>query len=799
MPGRGRRIAVALIVVALLLSAGRWTSVFLAERLWETAVSERVAQAGARLALQGLGLELLGLAVAIAWFLAHFTIAAHIALPERPPPGRDAVRTWPTQLPRWSLAAAAAVLGALLGSGGGAWLHELLLSVDGTRIGVPDPLLGADLGVFLSRLPLWLDLQHQATVLVVAALGGVLLLHIAGETIRIVGRRLWIFPRARAQLAVLLGLLALCLSWSSGLERYRLAAGLYGPLLPSEFQLGSLVARIQMGLAGLAALFSFLWWYRMRGIVVGGLWVLFGIALLVGRGLPLHGDAASADPDWEAAARGLDSIAFKLGTLESTTAAPARGPLAVMVPTLWDDTVLALSAADSGRLSDPRRSWIRIAARSEPVWFAVRELRGQPAALIAVSDDSVGASGAPLAWREADSLPGAGIAPLRTLAAYEVRPLAGNPVLTSGGGGVALDSWISRIVLAWALQAPKSFSAPRGTRIIWRLDPTMRLRAIAPFVHWTAPRARPTAAGLVWQSDGLLVSSLLPSSARIDWGAGKASMVRSAFLGVVNARDGRVRIFRREPGDSLAAAWARVTRPLIEPPEAAPAELRGEAAYPDELLLAQAHVLEGVSWSAGKLESIPPENAGGSEHLVPFNRSGTRKVGALLVARRTAAGDSLRLIRLDSLWAVDAASSLAEMWKRFPFRQALEEEVLAAGDSLKPGQVRYALATEGIVAYQPAWAVSSSNAARLVLVNVALGRGNGAKQMSLGTGRSLPDAWRNLRGETSPLSGESGAAALLDQIRRLVLRADSARKRGDLQERERALAELRELLEPRRP
>lgn len=798
MPGRGRRIAVALIALALVLSAGRWASVFLAERLWETSVSERVAQAGGRLALQALGLELLGLAVAFAWFFAHFTIAARIALPGRRPPERDAGRTWPVQLPRWSLAVLALVLGALLGSGAGSWLHELLLSADGARIGVPDPLLGADLGIFLSRLPLWLDLQHKATLLVVAALGGVLLLHVAGETIRVVDRRLWIFPRARAQLAFLLAMLALTLSWASGLERYRLAAGLHGPLLPSEFQLGTLVARIQTGLAALAALFSFLWWYRMRGLVVLGLWALFGVALLVGRGLPLRGDAAAADPDWAAGARGLDSIAFQLVGLDAGEA-PQRAPVGALVPTVWDDTVLALGSADSGRLSDPRRGWLRVTGPAQPVWFAVREQRGQAPALLVLSDDRVSASGGPLAWRKPDTVPVPTLVGFRSFASHEVRPLAGQPALTTQGGGVRLESWIRRIVLAWALQTPGAFSAPRGTRMVWRLDPTMRLRGVAPFVHWTPPRARLTGSGLMWQSDGLLTSSLFPSSARIEWGTGKASMVRSSFLGMVSAADGRVRIFRRDPADSLAAAWARITRPLIEPPDAVPPELRADEAYPQELLRAQAQVLEGASWNAGHLESLPPEAAGGNEYLVPFNKAGTRKVVALLHARRTVAGDSLRLLRLDSLWTVDAASGLGEMWRRFPFRQALEEEVLATGDSLRAGQVRYALTADGIAAYQPAWAVSSTNRARLVLLNVALGRGTGAKQMLLGTGRTLPEAWKNLRGETSPLAGGSGAEALLEQVRKLVLRADSLRKRGALEERERVLSELRDLLEPRRP
>ena len=797
MPGRGRRIAVALLALALVLAAGRWSAAFLAERLWETAVSERVAQAGARLALQALGLELLVIVLASAWFILQFGIAARIALPSRLPPERAAARTWPAQLPRWSLAAFGLALGVLLGSGAGSWLYELLLSLDGTRIGVPDPLLGADLGVFLSWMPLWVDLQHKAMLLCGTALGGVVLLHLAGETIRVVNRRLWIHPRARAQLAVLLGTLALLLAWGASLARYRLAAGLHGPLLPSEFQLASLITKIQMGIAALTALFSSLWWYRMRGLLVAGFWALFALAAAVGQGLPVHNEPKTADPDWEAAQRGLDSIAFKLAPVEGPE--PARTPLAALIPTLWDDTVLALSLADSGRLSDPRRSRWEAAHRMHPVWFAVREPRGQPAALLAVSDDRVAAAGAPLSWRATDTLPVPGTLSLRPFGPSEVRPLSSQPVLSPQGAGVVLDGWIRRTVLGWALQAPAAFGAPQGSRVSWRLDPTMRLRGVAPFAHWSPPRARLLDGKLVWQSDGLLAAELFPSSARVSWGGGRAALVRPAFLGVVGVADGRVRIYQRDPADSLAAAWARITRPLIEPAAAAPAELRNGEAYPEELLLAQAQVLQEAPWDAGRLESLPPEAASGAERLVPFSRPGTRKLGAFLLARRGAAGDSLRLIRLDSLWTVDVAGGLAELWKRFPFRQGLEEELLAAGDSLRNGQVRYALTAEGVAAYQPGWGVSPAGRARLVLVNVALGRGTGSKQMQLGTGRSYAEAWKNLRGESSPLASGANADAVLEQARRLVLHADSARKRGDLEELQRTLAELRELLDARRP
>src|SRR5439155_934894 len=148
--------------------------------------------------------------------------------------------------------------------------------------------------------------------------------------------------------------------------------------------------------------------------------------------------------------------------------------------------------------------------------------------------------------------------------------------------------------------------APRVDRARWQPAPglvrAVRLAAVAPFAHWSPPTPRLLQSGLVWESDGLLLGGFFPASARIPWGGATISMVRPALLGVVNARTGGVRIFRDDPADSLAAAWARITDPLIEPPSAVPAELRSFRSYPDELLLAQARALEGPAWHAGRLD-----------------------------------------------------------------------------------------------------------------------------------------------------------------------------------------------------
>jgi hypothetical protein len=167
---------------------------------------------------------------------------------------------------------------------------------------------------------------------------------------------------------------------------------------------------------------------------------------------------------------------------------------------------------------------------------------------------------------------------------------------------------------------------------------------------------------------------------------GNASLVRSAFLGTVDAATGQVHIYGRDPADSLALAWARITRPLIEAPAEIPPELKSGSPYPEALLRAQARALEGPAWAVGRLERLsagtsilPPSAPLGTDYVVPLLAPTGRRVAALLLASRTPSGDSLRLVQLDSLHVVDASKTLQEKWSRFPFRTALHDSVIATG------------------------------------------------------------------------------------------------------------------------
>lgn len=795
MSGKGRGIASALVAIAVLLAAGRWATTFLADRRWEATISHLVAQAGAQRALAATGLELFVIVVTAGWLMLHFGLAARIALPVQLSPDVDDARQWPPAVPRWSVPVAALIIGVLLGSGAGASLDHLRLTLDGAQLGVRDPLAGEDLGYFLGGFPFWSMLQERATVLAFVAGGGVILLYLVGGTIRLTGHRLQVSRRGRGQLAILLGVLALCLAWDASLIPHRLAAGTRGPILESEFVLRSLMSYLETGFGAAAAVMTLSWWFRVRGAVALLFWMMFILARVGGALLPLHTGEASADAAWRVTARKLDSVAYQLFGLdgpapqESTAAAQLR-------PSLWDDSVATRAL---GAPAGVHRSWITTTV-PQPVWLGIAEQSGGPA-VMAISDDQVGSTGAPLSWdRRAGALvPGS--RPFWEMGSpLAIRPGAPRVGIASPGSagplGVAIDGWADRIVFGWAWQAPGVLTSPTQSRVGWRLDPKIRLRAVAPFAHWSTPRLRVFGSRLVWQSDGLLVASRFPSSTRIPWAGtgGSVALVRSAFLATVEAATGTVRVFRRDAADSLSAVWARIAAPLVEPPSSIPAELRVGEAYPAELALAQARVLAAPAWSAGALDvaasegGLPPESPGGGQRLVPYLRPGTQALSALLILRRTAMGDSLRMLRFDTLVPIEPASVLKQRWERFPFVQMLRDSVRAAGGLFERGAVRYALSGDGIVAYQPDWSGSPGSRPRLALVNVALGQ-------RLGTGRTFGDAWKNLRGEISPSPVGSGAQAVLDEVRRWWQHADSALRRGDLAELGRALAYLRELLE----
>ncbi|MHB1330018.1 MAG: UPF0182 family protein, partial [Gemmatimonadales bacterium] len=343
MPSGRRRLVWAGVVAVVVLVLGRWMAVFATERLWEASVSEAAALIGTRFALYRAGLELAGLAIAITWFAGHFAWIARSIVKQRGAVPRPFAHLSERLLYQLS-AALGVIVGVAVGGGTGQWVHVILLSGQDLTLGVTDPLLGVDLGVFAAHLPLWELLYTRAVALVIPALVGVVLLATVGGLLRLEARRIRLVAEARRQLASLLVLAALLIAWGFALEPLRLAAVESARMGPAEFLLRTTVSQVISGLAILAALLTLLWAVRLRVIAAVGGWVGLALALLGGSILVRSRatDTPLAAAELEALRR-VDSVAVGVRLSPFRPTGTPTTP-----PSLWDRVALAhLARADT--------------------------------------------------------------------------------------------------------------------------------------------------------------------------------------------------------------------------------------------------------------------------------------------------------------------------------------------------------------------------------------------------------------------------------------------------------------------
>lgn len=787
MPGR-RRLwwAVATVVAALVV--GRWLAVFAAERLWEGRVSEAAALVGTRFSFLSAGLEVVGLATAVAWFVGNFvwvTRAVLLRVADAPRPAGG----WTPRHVTLLAVGAGVVLGVAIGGGTGSWLPAVLLGINGVHFGLTDSLLGADLGVYAGSLPLWELLYDRSLALVLPALAAVGVASILGGNVRVTDRRLWVSPTARWHLGFLLIAGALLIGWSAALVPYRLAAARSGSMGPAEFLLRATVAQLTVLFAATAAVLTFLWMVRFRFVVALAGWV--GLSLAVLGGAILVASRATDAPlgaDALAAIRRVDSGAYRI---RLTTGPAVEGPAA-----LWDRQAVArIATSDSAKVLDVVPGSVRVAGTWTRVWMAIRALPNGDPAVVAVADDRVGPTGGVTSLRWGDETFTPGLLPYLTLSRHHARPGAPEFDLEPAAAGVALSSVARRVALAWALQNGDVLRAEPTQRIAWRLDPVDRLTAVAPFAEWTKPRAVAVDRDVYWIADGVVTVDLFPGSATTSWRGRDVGFLGAGIVGVVRARGAEVQLFLRPDADSLSAAWARIAGPLVEPASALPPALAEHLGVPAVVAPVQTHLLQGAAWLGRAVarqgrptfeEEVLRAGTLADPLRVPFIADDGQRVAGLWVAPADSAGTA-RFVTVDTALATSGPHDLQQRWDRFPFYQQLKDSVRAAGSDYLQGAIRYSVRGDTVVAYQPSYALGPNGRGGLVLVNVALGP-------RLGAGRTLEEAWLNLRGETAPSPVGTDVTTRLNQARAWLDRAEEALKRGDLEGFGRAFSYLRELL-----
>lgn len=800
-PLRGRLI-LALLAVACLLFAGRWTASFLADRWWAGHFSPAAAALTTRIHLLRLALDIAGVLSASAWFVGNLIAVTRAVGSVQVPRHVGNLEFRETLTPALLLAGAVGtgvVLGLLVGLDTSDYWRTVALAWRGVSYGLTDPLLSRDVGLYVAQLPLWRALHSFALLLVLVALASVLTLYTVIGAVRMLGGRIAVNDHARAHIGWLLCAFAVCLAWGYLLEPYELVAA--ASSIPSRqvFDLTVLVAPALAGTALMVAVLSALWALRPRHALAAAGWVVLLIASVGGhRLLPLIGGRDATPAIGAAAARRYGEAAFGIDDLPESGRATSPAALPRWA-SRWDAGSAGRAVGQDGVVSvDP--AVIPAGAERRPAWLVVRQVPGG-AALVALADDHVTAAGGPMYYRAADSLAYPTPYPYLDLSIHAVRPGAASHDLSADAHGPPAGAWPRRVALAWALQAPELLGgAPEGSRVAWRLEPADRLTRLAPFAEWSSAVAAVAAGRLVWLADGYVSAETFPLVEPLEWRGGVSGSVRAGFLGTVDAESGETHIYRRPGSGPLAAAWASLAGGVVEDSAGIPPVIAAVQSYPAELFRLQSLALERAPWGPGALAARPaatpidpaePQPAWradgrGVALLAAFDR-GARRVAAVLEGVVERGRDHLELVRIDSAASIPTAAVLAARWSRFPTYDQLHDSIAAAGSRLEARPVHLWLAPDGIGATQSHIAVHAG--VRPVIAWEAVAAGE-----RMGAARSLPAAWDNLRGASGPLPPGAGAGTLFE-ARRWVRLADSALRRGEWSAFGRAFDALRQALD----
>ena len=788
MPSRRRALVSGLAVAVLLLFAGRWTAAFLADRWWGATFSPAARDFLSGWHLFRLAIDAVAVTIASTWFIAHLLIVTRAVRSVQIPGHVGDLEFRETVRPR-TLVGAAAVLGLVLGLvvGLDASSHwaTIALAWHGVSIGIVEPVLGRDAGVYVAQLPLWRLLHEQALLLVGLGLLLAVMLYAIVGAIRIERRRPAINDHARAHIGWLLVALALVLCWGYYLEPLELVAGLREAPTAGAVRRVSVTAPALIGTALMAAALSAVWALRGRHALAAAGWTILALASVGGHYVAPVVMRGTADPSAPDSTRlALEREAFGL--------APERdaGLPSLLPAPLFDEAAVRRLFPTSSAVRAVDAATLDVAGTRRPAWLALVVPPNGPATIVGVAADRAATGGAALFFRAGDTLAYPSPYPLATLGVASPRPGAARYVLGEGRG-VGLESPARRMALAWALQAGELLAPDAGLRVDWSLDPRERVARLAPFAAWSPARARLIGSRLLWVLDGYHWSRTFPLVPRAAWAGGDASAVRAAFIAIVEAASGDTRIYLRENGGKVAEAWADMSGGLVLPSAALPAEVDAAAGYPQELFGIQARLVAAreratVAPTGGAAVSNavqPAWDSAGTLYLVAAIASdASERLSSALVA----SGAPARVLHAVDSNRLLAPKALERSWGRFATLGPIQDSVTAAGARLEASPVRYFRSSAGLSALQVHTAARDNARPAIVWVSVANGR-------RLGAGRTFAEAWSNLEGTAiSPPVGGGGPIA---DARRWMRLADEALKRGDWAGFGRAFEALREVLQ----
>lgn len=174
-------------------------------------------------------------------------------------------------------------------------------------------------------------------------------------------------------------------------------------------------------------------------------------------------------------------------------------------------------------------------------------------------------------------------------------PSGDNNVYTTyaGSGGVAIDSFMDRAVMAILFGAPQilfSSSITDESRILFHRDIHDRVRTIAPFLSFDSDPYIVVAEGkLYWIYDAYTTTEKYPYSRMIRFKGEPINYIRNSVKIVVDAYNGDTTFYVADD-EPLVRTYAGIFPGLFKELNEMPAELREHIRYPEDLFRAQAYM-----------------------------------------------------------------------------------------------------------------------------------------------------------------------------------------------------------------
>ena len=765
MTRSGRRtvylIGAAVLVIALV--GGRWLAVETVERAWDRTFTGGEALVQAR--VLGRLLQGLVLAFAIAWATGNLLIVyraiGSVQMPRRLG-DLEIVEAVHHRVLFTITVALGIVTGALLSLGTGDWWRHALLASTPPVIGVADEVLGRDAGYYIGVLPWRAALQNRALILTSGILGLVALLYGLIGSLRLRRGRIRASDYARAHLAVLLACFALVIAWGAALDPAEVVAGMHGPVDQAALSVRVPGAIFVAAIAVVTAIISLVWGWRDRSNLILAGWAALILALAAGYVVIPGVVRASGNNEGTRLARHrtvLEREAYALGDLEERAppAFPSGEAAATDLP-LWDPArIAAATGAPAGSVAlmgSPTADRVY-----RPVWL-VGPTAGRtsaPARIAAETDTGLAINPLRLADSSVRFLPGVpGTLVLSPDSAHAVR----NAAIPVTG------AW-RRFALAWTIQAWDLLRGESADRLLlYRRDVTERLERLAPFAQFGTPAPMLRDGALWWVSWGYVSSTSFPLARELPWREATTRYLRAGLIGAVRGGTGETHVWLAPGYDSLSAVWARHFRPLIEPAERLPGDLRAQLAYPAEQFQIAVAQLE----RAGGTDSAGWTRRPKTPFQLVTQPGGQIWTG---VGLESGAGTGTPT-RFEGLLAGVVSTQGAELlWWR-PGRGVRLPGELLGSMFLKPGQLRIWPAAGSVMTAQAQFleptGATTPPVPRIVEAFVSFDgrRGRG------------PTALAALRGGAETVT-DTSLAARYQRARRLAARADSALTAGDLE------------------